>query len=251
MTLKKYRIFDIKSSYMFWLLDLIALAAVSYAIYYNYFVLTAGLGAGLPILLTIVLGFLSITAAYHIVRYAFKKTIDGQTNQGLFVILDSNVKTEASKWLWTNSQGTAIKAVVDNIDKEVEFAMKFWLNWYDGSDGIEYRVNNKIAAIMPPTKAGDKVQDTFNGGFIVVEDEPFIQQSSKGPMAWATGKLMGMQDGNQMAVAWNPGINPGITGLLSIVRHEAGHAALTALNIPDGDNGVLHHKLFETVNYGA
>lgn len=246
----KYKIFDIKASWPFWMVDLIAWFLISYAIYYNYFVVTTGLGTGLPLLLIVGGAFLAVTAVFHIIRWAFKKTIDGQTKQGTFVIMAQKVKEWARSMLWASSNQVVVEATVDNCSKEIDAVKRFWLDWYTSADGIQYCVDNKLARMNIPD-AVNRMLDIFDGGILAITDEPFIQQSSKGPMAWATGKLMGMQQGKQMEVVWNPEINPGITGLLKIVRHEAGHTVLTALNIPDGDNGVLHHKLFEQMKYGA
>lgn len=249
MILKKFNVFGISASWPFWLVDAIVAAAVGRAIYYNYWVTHTGLGVGLPILLTVLGVFLLITGIFYLSRWAFSKTIDGQTSQGTFVIISDKVKENIKNGLLVHFVQT-FEYVIDNIGKEIDSVKKFWLDWYNSADGLEYQHKNNINRLSPE-QAKAKLDDIFNGGFVIINPEPMIQQSSLGPMAWLTMPAMGLQKGNQAAVVWDPDINPGITNLRDIVGHETGHMALESLGIPSGDNGNLHHEIFKNSNYGA
>lgn len=254
MKLKKFNIFGISASWPFWLVDGIAAAAIGRAIYYNYWVIKTGLGVGLPVLLTVLGVFLAITAIYYLARWAFSKTIDGQTEQGTFVIINKEVKKNMANGLLVNG-GATVDSVIAHVGVEIGNVKDFWFKWYNSADGIEYRCKNDIAGLSA-TQVQSRLDSVFNGGFIIINPKPFIQQSSMGPMAWLTGPLMGLQKGNQACVVWDPTINPGLTALCNITRHETGHMALEALGIPDYSSYFegtpsLHHEIFKQTNYGA
>lgn len=251
MTLKKFNIFGISAGWPFWLVDAVVAVAVGWAVYYNYFVTGAGLGIGLPLLLITLSTFLAITGIFYLARWAFSKTIDGQTSQGTFVIIDKRVKENIKNGKLVRAITDAFYvAIVNQISVELATVKKFWYNWYNSSDGIEYRCKNSILGLSSE-QVQTRLDNIFNGAFIVINPDPFIQQSSLGPMAWLTGKVMGVQQGNQACIVWNPDINPGMTNLCDGARHETGHMALEAIGVPSGNNGELHHEIFKNSKYGV
>jgi hypothetical protein len=242
MKVKKYNLFGISASWPFWLVDTIMTALIGYAVYYNYFVIGTALGWGLPIFLLVLAATYGITAVFYYCRYRFQKSIAGQTYNGTFVIVDKKV--------WSNPAMPLFN--INLIAQQIQEVKQFWYNWYE-TDGVSYRLSLTKPGVpeMLPQRALDSLDEAFNGAFLVIVDDPIVQQSSLGPMAYKVPKAMGLQDGQTMAVVWSQKINPGIDNLLNIIKHEAGHLALTALKIPNDDKDIEHHKIFAQANYGA
>jgi hypothetical protein len=118
------------------------------------------------------------------------------------------------------------------IDTVCDNAAFYWADW-----GVK---NKGLTASAAKTL----VADAFHGASISVVDHVIAY----GNQSWS-GKLLGVQDGQQIGVVYDKKIIIDEEQFLGLVRHEVSHLCLTALGVAPGAFGTFHHAIFAETGY--
>lgn len=154
----------------------------------------------------------AIVWVYFRTRVLFKRSIAGYTSQGTAVRPGSLTPRLPLGWQ-------------RQIDDTIESAIQFW-------------------ACRNSTKA-KQIRAAFVGSYVNFEPNKLEFKDLQGFTRFAVG----LQCDKYLIITWSTDM-PWRTAL-NIIRHEAGHLAMSAAAIPAGDLGDNHHTIMANEQYGA
>lgn len=120
------------------------------------------------------------------------------------------------------------------INDEINKCAKFWSDWYDQEQQVCYIVKNLDLINFKIIKALD-------GATLSIVDAPF--------MVTFVGKVMGVQEGQNICVVYDGDRIKTLDQLLALCRHEVSHLCLSALGVDNGYAGTTHHEIFAKTNF--
>ena len=143
---------------------------------------------------------------------------------------------------WNNAFQTRLGAavipndVVDvpfrGVDQTCDDAAFFWK---------DYAIKNLN---LTASSAQALIATAFSGATIACSSKPIVA----GNKSWS-GKLMGAQDGQNIAVVYDKKIVLHDSDFLQLVKHEVSHLCLSALGVDPGWMGANHHEIFAKLGY--
>lgn len=126
-------------------------------------------------------------------------------------------------------------ALYPKISCEIDKCNKYWTNWYLNRPNHKEIHTDKLGY-------STDIDAALSGATLSITDKPF------GAM-YATKKLMGVQDGQNIVVVFDGKVVGTLDQLLALIRHEVSHLCLSALGIDPGNGGAAHHIIFTQTKF--